>query len=169
MLASILAQPLSRIGAPLSHPDPELDRIRLAFDAAFQRMCEAATEADLTSELSNVLNQLYRLGELCKTRLTEPIFYNILTSTNDLKAARAARWARAFDTHDIFVVAVIGDLYSNYYTNMYGVLAWKPLNALPVSSNPAKYGQDADYRAELEGKVILDTLRKAFDALAALL
>jgi hypothetical protein len=149
-------------------PDPQLGQVRHAFDSAFRRMCEAKTEADLVSELSNMLSHLYRLWELCRTRLTSPKFFAIVASTNDLRAARAAIWARSFDTHDLFVVASDENMYSGYYTARYGVLAWKPLSSLPVSSNPANYGQDSDYVSELESKPVLDTLRRAFDALAAL-
>src|ERR1035437_8196563 len=39
-------------------------RIRRAFDAAFQRMCEAKNPEAAEDELSNLLCQLYRLSEL---------------------------------------------------------------------------------------------------------
>jgi hypothetical protein len=50
---------------------------------------------------------------------------------------------------------------------MYGVLVWKPLPSLPQSTD--KYVPHLDYATELEGKPVLDTMRRAFDALAGLL
>lgn len=160
---------LSLRGLSLSQPDPQLDQVRYAFDSAFKRKCDAETEADLTAELSNTLHHLYRLGELCKRRLGDRAFYDVLKTTDALRAARAAMWARAFDTHRLFAVAKPRDVYSNYYTKLYGVLIWVPLSSLPVAWNPPKYGQDTDYKAELEGKPVLDTLRGAFDGMATLL
>jgi hypothetical protein len=39
-------------GSQLPHPDPQLHAVRYAFDAAFQRMCEAKTDDALMAELS---------------------------------------------------------------------------------------------------------------------
>jgi hypothetical protein len=110
-------------------------------------------------------------GEHCKAQITTSVFYAKITSTNDLRAAHAAMWARSFDAHDIFVVASQADAYSDYYINLYhgGILVWKPLESLPISSNPPNHRQETEYRDELEDKPILDTLRRAFDAMAALL
>jgi hypothetical protein len=150
--------------------DPRLDRVRRAFDAAFLRMCTAHTVADLEDELSNLLHQLYRLGELCRwrlgpagTKLSSQDFGAVLAGSDDLRAARAAMWARTFDTHDLVVVASLADLYSDFYTDMYGVLAWQPL----AQTDPD--GRHLDYAAVLEGRPVLDTIRRAFDAMAGLL
>jgi len=43
-------------------------RIRRAFDAAFQRMCEAENPEAAEDELSNVLSQVYRLSGGCPAR-----------------------------------------------------------------------------------------------------
>lgn len=51
--------------------DPELNTVSYAFDAAFQRMCEAKDDDALTAELSNVLHHLFRLRELCREK-TDP-------------------------------------------------------------------------------------------------
>ena len=118
-------------GAPTPAPDLQLDRVRRAFDAAFRRMCAAPTVADLEDELSNVLHQLYRLGELCRWRLGTPAgtklsprdFATVLNGSDDLRRARAAMWARTFDTHDLVVVASLADVFSDFYTELFGVLA----------------------------------------------
>jgi hypothetical protein len=156
---------------PTPTADPRLDRVRRAFDAAFLRMCTAHTVADLEDELSNLLHQLYRLGELCRWRLGTPAgtklnpkdFAAVLSGSDDLRAARAAMWARRFDTHDLIVVASLADLFSDFYTEMFGVLAWQPL----AQTDPD--GRHLDYAAMLEGRPVLDTIRRAFDAMAGLL
>jgi hypothetical protein len=133
-------------------------------------MCAAPTVADLEDELSNLLHQLYRLGELCwwrlgpaGTKLNLQDFGTVLAGSDDLRAARAAMWARRFDTHDLVVVASLADLYTGFYTDMYGVLAWQPL----AQTDPD--GRHFDYAAVLEGRAVLDTIRRAFDAMAGLL
>jgi hypothetical protein len=143
-------------------------------------MCFAGTQAQLEEELSNTLHHLYRLSELCKRRLDECLggvtknelnrrYSELLESTNDLRAARAAMWARSFDTHESVVVASPKDAYSNYYTNMYGVLVWKPLEDLPEQIDKHNLGRHIDYRDLLQGRPVLDTIRRAFDAMASTL
>jgi hypothetical protein len=159
---------------PDLHEKRDRDRVRRAFDAAFRRMCAATTVADLEDELSNMLHHLYRLGELCRWRLGPPgrqlskkEFGERLLRSDDLRAARAAMWVRADDTHNLFAVvtapAAPADLYTDFYTEMYGVLAWQPL----TETDPA--GRDQDYADTLEGRAVLGTTRRAFDAMAALL
>ena len=154
-------------------PDPEFESVRRPFDAAFHRMCSATTVGDLEDELSNALHHLYRLAELCKTRfgVDSQAFYHgstaVLRRSQDLRAARAIAWARAFDTHETVVVASHSDIYSNFYTEMYGSLVWKPLAQLPVQTD--KHDRHIDYQSELQGRPVLDSIRRAFDALAALL
>jgi hypothetical protein len=137
-------------------------------------MCAASTVADLENELSNMLHQLHRLGELPRwrlgptgTRLSPQAFGAVLAGSDDLRAARAAMWARRFDTHDLVVVASPAGLSSTYYTAMYGVLAWQPLGSLPEQADPD--GRHRDYADMLEGRAVLDMMRRAFDAMAGLL
>lgn len=152
-------------------PDLQLDRVRRPFDAAFQRMCAATTQDQLEDELSNLLHQLYRLSELCRKRLGRERggFYGWLHGSNDpdLRAAGAAVWVRTFDTHDVVVVASPADLVSNFFTEMFGVLAWRPLAQLPQQTE--RYGRHEDYRSLLADHAVLDTSRRAFDAMAGLL
>ena len=107
-----MATPTQPAGAPGPTTDQELERVRRAFGSAFRRMCAASTVADLENELSNMLHQLHRLGELSRwrlgptgTRLSPQAFGAVLAGSDDLRAARAAMWARRFDTHDLVVVA----------------------------------------------------------------
>lgn len=169
-----MTTPTPPAGAPVPTNDQEMERVRRAFDGAFRRMCAAPTVADLEDELSNMLHQLYRLGELCRwrlgpagTKLSPQTFGAVLAGSDDLRAARAAMWARRFDTHELVVVASLADLMSDFFTELYGVLAWQPLASLPEQIDPD--GRHLDYADVLEGRPVLDTTRRAFDAMAGLL
>jgi hypothetical protein len=151
----------------MATPDPQLDGIRRAFDSAFQRVCAATTPADAENEFSSMLDWLYRLNELGKNRLGEDALHKKLRGPDDLRAARAAIWARTFDVHDVVAVAAMGDVYPDYYTAMYGVLVWKPLASLPQQTD--KWDRHLDYASFLENRGVLGTSRRAFDAMAALL
>jgi hypothetical protein len=157
--------PLSGILMPVF--DPQLDRIRRPFNAAFYRLCSATTEAEQEDEVSNLLCHLYRLGELGKRRLGAESFYKMLGGSDDLRAARAAMWARKFDTHDVVVVALPADMDGPGYGALYGASAWKPLASLPQQTD--KYGRHVDYVDVLEYRPVVDTIRRAFDAMSVLL
>jgi hypothetical protein len=134
---------------------------------ALSSMREATAEDALMAELSNLLHHLYRLRELCKRRLGSAGFYAMERSTPELRAARAAGWARNFDTHRLFSAGSLQGVYSDFCAAIFGVLVWESLSSLPESTD--KYDRHLDYEAELDGKPILDTLRNAFDAMAGLL
>jgi hypothetical protein len=151
-------------------PDRRRDRVRRAFDAAFLRMSDACIVADLEDELSNLLHHLYRLGELCRwqlgpagTKLSPQEFGKALGGSDDLRAARAALWARRFDTHDLIVVAGPVDHFGDFSTEMFDVLTWAPL----AQTDPD--GRHLDYADVLEGRPVVSTIGRAFDAMAGLL
>ena len=153
---------------PMPTADPRLDRVCRAFDAAFLRMSDACMVADLEDELSNLLHHLYRLGELCRwqlgpagTKLSPQEFGKALGASDDLRAARAAMWARRFDTHELIVVAAV-DHFSDFSTEI-DVLTWAPL----AQTDPD--GRHLDYAAVLEGRPVVTTIGRAFDAMAGLL
>src|SRR5215218_189828 len=112
----------------MSTPDPQLDSIRRTFDAATDRLYRAKTMQEAEDELSNVLHQLYRLGELCRWRLSQPPgtklgekeFHKILTSSDELRMAWAAMWARAFNTHDVLMLATTYDPFGRWMPFLYG-------------------------------------------------
>jgi hypothetical protein len=101
-------------------------------------------------------------GTPADTKLSSQDFGAVLSGSDDLRAARAAMWARTFDTHAL-VVASLADLFSDFFTEMFGVLAWQPL----AQTDPD--GRHLDYAAVLEGRPVLDTIRRAFDAMDGLL
>jgi hypothetical protein len=145
-------------------PDATFDRIKRAFDESFKRMCSAPYDTDLEDELSNLLHHLYRLAEWARKQkgLAKVDFFRAALAQSP--EARPALWVRTFDTHDALVTASTGDVYSDYYTNMYGVLVWEPLQTLQATD--ATFGRDNDYAVSLAGKPVLDTIRAAFDQLA---
>jgi hypothetical protein len=149
----------------MTTPDPELDSRRRAFDAVLQRMRADATQAHLNDDLGNLLQQLYKLGELCRLRLGKDKFADELKGSDDLRAARAAMWARKFDTHHLVRVKVATppDTYTDTYHDIYGAVEWLPL------AEPDDDGRDQDYDRLLKGQLVLDTTRRAFDAMARLL
>src|SRR5713101_52839 len=128
-----------------SLPDPEAS-VRSAFDAAFQRMCDAVTGDARTAELSSLLHHLFRLRELCKKRVTG--FYATEMTTESLRAARAATWVRNIDTHELFTVGAPQDAYSDFFTASYDVLVWRPLADLPEQTDRHGHHRDVDYAAE---------------------
>ena len=144
-----------------------LQSVRRAFDAAFLRMIQASQVEELEHELSNMLHHMYRVGEIKRSALGDDRYYRRLDSSDDLRLARAALWARTFDTHDAHVAGEISGLYSNYYTNLYGVLAWVPLSGLPPKARQDRHGRHRVYEERLANRPVLDTMRVAFDALCA--
>jgi hypothetical protein len=150
-------------------PDPEFDRARRPLDRAFQRIRDAATDADFEDELTCLLHHLYRFSEFCWKRFgysSRGDFYDWLhqSSDPDLRAAGATTWARNFDTHELVVMATPIDTYSDIYGDIYGAPVWKTR-----PSQPDKYKRHEDYEDVLAGRQVETTTRRAFDAMAALL
>ena len=148
--------------------DRELHTVGFAFDGAFRRFRESRDDDSWMAELSNMLHHLYRLRELCKTRLAD-FEQRIEPQTPALKPERGATWARNCDTHRLFRLpsAQLEPVYAETYGAVYGELVWRPRIELPLA--PDNHGRYLDYESELEGTAIPDTLRRGFDAMAALL
>jgi hypothetical protein len=144
--------------------------VERAFGTAFRHMCEAATFDDAADQLSNMVHQLYRLSELGQAAQGgAATFYQRLAMTNGGDVAAAVLWARTFDTHAAVEVGEPGDVYSDYYTNLYGVLIWMQRGQLPPpdSKYPA-HGRDLLYDQHLAGRPVLDTTQVALRALLQL-
>jgi hypothetical protein len=145
-----------------------------AFRTAFRHLCEAATFDDAADQLSNMLHQLYRLSELGEALYGgAKAFYAELYKVNGGEVAGAVLWARNFDTHDVARLESVskpGDVYSDYYTNLYGVLVWNERGELPPPDPkfPA-HGRDLLYDHHLAGRSVLSatqtTLRALLDVL----
>jgi hypothetical protein len=99
-----------------------------------------------------------------------PNLYQQLAQVAGGDVAAAVLWVRTFDTHAAVKVGEPSDVYSNYYTNLYGVLVWKQRAQLPPADPKfAAYGRDVLYDQHLAGKPVLDTTDVALRALLALL
>jgi len=125
----------------------------------------------LRDELSNMLHHMYRLSELCRRRWQVTRSGLNAKVVDVVPGALGAIWIRIYDTHQIAEVANIGDVVTDFYTELYGVLAWKPVDAMTFVNKPSEAWGIArynDYR-DLEKKPVLDTMRRAFDGLATLL
>ena len=152
--------------------DPQLTDVRRAFDAAFRRMCEATNSGEQRDELSNLLHHLYRLGELRSRRwgtndrkLSDNDFN---AHTSHIPGVLGALWIRGYDTHEIATLAKSKDAYSDFYTKISGILVWQCVIDMPFIKKPRPADRYVDYQLNLENKSVLDSLRFAFDALAAL-
>jgi hypothetical protein len=152
--------------------DPELTAVRRPFEAALLRMCQAGDVDLLRDELSNMLHHMYRLSELCRRRWGVNRWSGLNNRVvNVVPGALGAIWIRRYDTHHLFEVANIGEVCSDFYTELYGVLAWKPLASMGFVKEPDEdwaLTRYQDYQG-LENMAVLDTMRRAFDGLAALL
>jgi hypothetical protein len=153
--------------------DDEFEAVRRPFDAALLRMCQAGDVDLLRDELSNMLHHMYRLGELRRRRwsISTDVNAQVNQRAKAVPGVMGALWIRCYDTHEIASLATPGDVYSDYYTEMYGVLVWKPLAAMPFASRPKRVAMSDrydDYEVALRNKPVLDTLRGAFDGLKAL-
>lgn len=149
-------------------PDPRVTTVRRAFDAAFHRLVAANDPQIAQDELSNALHHLYRLGEVAERRLNlTRREFNEKVSTA-APGAVGALWIRAFDTHEVLETAAMGDLFSDYFTEMYEVLVWKPRSAMTFTK-PDQAVRYEDYDAHLANRPALDSLRAAFDGLESVL
>jgi hypothetical protein len=150
-------------------PDPQLHTVTYAFEAAFLRICQATNDDALMAELSNALDHLFRLRELAIDRRTEPVFFGLDRSTQELREARAACWARNFDTHQLFAPVAQANVYPSRYVARYGALVWVPLPSLPrTTDRVSRARRHLDYAEHLDGHELLGTLRRGFEAMARL-
>jgi hypothetical protein len=136
------------------------------FDLAFKALCEAADFDAAEIHLGHAMEDLYRLYELAKQPPSSKAARDAaLDSTGDGKTALAIVWARKFRTHDVAEVSRAAGIYSDYYTNLYGVLAWRRRSDF----TPATDGRNWHlyYDSYLEGRPVLDTLQTAASAVIA--
>jgi hypothetical protein len=128
-------------------------RIRRAFDAAFHRFCEADSFEGQEDELSNMLHHLFRLVEArggMDKFVAEPQLAG---------HAAALVLMRHKDTHELVQVTTPADVFGDYFTNMFGTMVWNPPADVVADKRYLHY--DATF---LKGRIVLDTLRTAYDA-----
>lgn len=136
------------------------------FDLAFVAIAEAADFEAAESHLGHAMEGLYRLYELARQPpLTKALRDAALEATDDGKTALAIVWTRKFRTHEVVEVSQAADMYSDYYTNLYGVLAWRPRSDFMADTDGR--GWHLFYDTYLEGRPVLDTLQAAISAVVA--
>jgi hypothetical protein len=138
------------------------------FDLAFKALCEAADFDAAEICLGHAMEDLYRLYELAKQPPSTKASRDVaLEATDSGKTALAVVWARKFRTHDVVEVSRAADIYSDYLTNLYGMLAWRPRSDFTTSTD----GRDWHllYDSYLEGRPVLDTLQTAVSAVMAVI
>jgi hypothetical protein len=141
-----------------------------AFDLAFAAACEAVNFDIAEIHLGHAIDELYRSYELAKkspSKADREARDDALIKIDKGKIAGAVMWARKYRTHDSMEVSQVADLYSNYYTNLYGVLAWRPRSDFTAEDDNGR-GWHLFYDAYLEGRPVLDTLQQAGKALGDL-
>lgn len=139
------------------------------FDLAVAAACEAGELETAEIYLGHAMDELYRLYELAKksfSKADKKARDQALVKIDKGQIAGAVVWARKYRIHDSVEVSEAVNLYSDYYTKLYGVLARRPRSAFTAEDDNGR-GWHLSYDAYLEGRPVLDTLQHAAEALEA--
>lgn len=104
---------------------------------------------------------IYGLEEWYCTHLGNDYYYAERDSRPDGQLVGGLVWARNFAQHELARTADLGDRYSNFFTEMYGVLVWRPRSQLPSPQRPEKWERDISYDRHLADQVIPETIATA--------
>jgi hypothetical protein len=130
-------------------------------------MCAASDFEAAEDHFGHALADVYSLYELAKQPPSDKAARRTaLEASEEGRIVLAVAWARTFNSHELIEVSRAADLYSDYYTELYGVLAWRPRS--DFTTNHDGEGRHAFYDSLLAGKPVLDTLQKAVAALVAI-
>jgi hypothetical protein len=140
------------------------------FQLALAAACEAEDFDTVEIHVGHAMDEVYRLYELAKTspsRAGKKARDEALVKIDKGKTAGAVVWARKYRVHDSVEVSRSADLYSDCFTKLYGVLAWRPRSDFTAEDDNGR-GWHLFYDTYLEGRPVLDTLQHAAKALEAL-
>lgn len=140
------------------------------FELALAAACEAEDFDTVEIHVGHAMDEVYRLYELAKTspaRVDKKTRDEALVKIDKGKTAAAVVWARKYRVHDSMEVSRAADLYSDYFTKLYGVLAWRPRSHFTTEDDNGR-GWHLFYDAYLEGHPVLDTLQHAVKTLETL-
>jgi hypothetical protein len=141
---------------------------RQGFEVAFKALCEAADFGTAEIQFFHAMENFYSLYELAKKPPSSPASRDAaLAATDEGKIAAAIVWARKFRLHESVGVSQTADLFSNYYPNLFGILAWRPRS--DFTSKVDGRGWHNFYDDHLEGRPVLDTLQTAVSAVTAMI
>lgn len=76
----------------------------------------------------------------------------------DINSRGSDGLGEGFAVHELAIVSDLGDVYSDVYPNLYGVLVWRDEADLP-EHDPDQPGGDIHYQTYLAGKPVPDALR----------
>jgi hypothetical protein len=152
--------------------------IKRAFDIAFTGMCAASDFDTFEAHFGHALGDFYRLYELAgQPPSSEANRNGSLEASTNGKIALAVAWSRKFRTHDLVEVTGPGDVFTDYFTDLFGTLIWRDSSYIasvmasptrkkpPTASDRKRAGY---YRDHLAGKPVLDTLQGGIGALLAI-
>ena len=150
-----------------------------AFALAFTAACKAEDFEAAEIHVGHAMDELYRLYELAKessSRRDRAARDEALVKIDKGEIAGAVIWARKFRTHDSMQlsqaveaveVSQAADRYGSYYTNLYGVLVWRPRSDFTTDDDNGR-GWHLFYDTRLEDHPVLETLQHAAKALGDL-
>ncbi len=144
-----------------------------AFDLAFTAACQAEDFDTAEIYLGHAMDELYRMYELSKrspSRADRHARDEALVKIDNGKIAGAVLWARKYRIHDSMELTdtqAAADIYSGYYTRIYGMLTWRPRSDFTTDDDNGR-GWHLFYDTYLEGRGLLDTLHQAATALSEL-
>lgn len=150
-----------------------------AFALAFTAACKAEDFEAAEIHVGHAMDELYRLYELAKkspSRADRAARDEALVKIDKGEIAGAVIWARKFRTHDSMQlsqaveaveVSQAADRYGSYYTNLYGVLVWRPRSDFTTDDDNGR-GWHLFYDTHLEDRPVLETLQQAAKALGDL-
>jgi hypothetical protein len=150
-----------------------------AFALAFTAACKAEDFEAAEIHVGHAMDELYRLYELAKkspSRADRAARDEALVKIDKGEIAGAVIWARKFRTHDSMQlsqaveaveVSQAANRYGSYYTNLYGVLVWRPRSDFTTDDDNGR-GWHLFYDTHLEGRPVLETLQQAAKALGDL-
>lgn len=126
-----------------------------AIDRRLGDVASASSSAAQAIAISEAVMWLWVLGDT----------FNAGNATvgDDRARLNGLYFARHKGLHEAIKLGEPSDLYSNYYTDLYGAPVWA---ALPPAKRSAKnQAEEADYKKVLQGQLILDTLGPLLSAL----
>lgn len=159
-------------------PTSSIDDVFVDFDAAFDRLVQAAgDEAEQRRALDAALDMLYRLREHLKSTMqpaapnTRNPYYALAGASSDGRTTEGVVALRGFRTHSVALPVapkpeplLPGSFFPGEHTYPGANLTWVELPAKAVAEaklKPLTAGALARYRADVQGQMVLYTLKNA--------
>jgi hypothetical protein len=140
-----------------------LELAETGLEAARFRMLAAHSEDDALCALAEILCWIYGLEEWWRRTLGASIYYTERDNRTDGQLVGGLVWARRFAQHELARTADIGDRYSDFLTETFGVLVWRSRSQLPTRkrNRSQTHRRDAFYDQHLADQVVPETIATA--------